>query len=185
MSAQNSYGYATPCGVAGGIYDLSPYAIDARLNGEEKAGVLKLGMGVIQGETPGNNIVVPDSTATADKFEGIVVNGNTVEQDMDGNAVLKPKTTVGVMRYGKVWGRVTSTAVPVYGANVYLTVEGEEAGCFTEAADGAIAINARFIGSKGCGNIAPIELFNQMPVMAAAGSSETEDVNQGGNNNEI
>lgn len=56
---QTSYNYTTPKGVAGGLYDLAPYQVDSRVNGEATPGVLKFGMGVVQGTTPGTNVVRP------------------------------------------------------------------------------------------------------------------------------
>ena len=84
MSAQTRYGYATPIGAAGGIVDLAPYAVDTFLN-EEENGVMKFGMGVVQGSKPGVNIALPESGATADKFEGVTTNNRTTEYDMDGH----------------------------------------------------------------------------------------------------
>ena len=59
MSAQTRYGFATPIGAPGGIVDLSPHVIDTFLN-EEASGVLKFGLGVVQGSKPGVNIARPE-----------------------------------------------------------------------------------------------------------------------------
>ena len=52
---------------------------------------------------------------------------------------------------------------PRYGDSLYLVISGDDAGCFTNAAEegSTIAVKGRFIGSKGTGNVAPIELFGQ------------------------
>lgn len=160
MSAQTRYGYNTPIGAAGGIVDLAPYAIDTFLN-ENANGVMKFGMGVVRGSNPGTNVAVPADGATADKFEGITVNNRTTEYDMEGNLALRKGASVGVIRYGRVYGRVAADVKPAYGEAVYLVVSGEEAGCFTNVADGNVAIKARFLGGvDSTAQIAQIELFN-------------------------
>lgn len=169
MSVQTAYNYATPQGVAGGLYDLSPYVSDSRLNGETAAGDLKFGMGVVCGSAPGVNVKRPAAGATAGKFEGIVMNGFTTEHDVNGNVVITPGQTVGVLRYGRIWARTKAGITPGYDDPLYLIISGDNAGLFTNAADvpaeGAasvtIAVKGRFIGGKGSGNVAPVELFNQ------------------------
>lgn len=161
MSAQTRYGFHTPKGGAGGIVDLAPYAIDTLLN-EEENGVMKHGMGVVQGSTPGTNAKIPTAEATAAQFEGIVVNNRTTELDFDGNISIKKGSALGVMRYGRIYGRLAKNATPAYGDAVYLITSGDDAGLFTNSADGNLAIKARFLGTVDttCA-IAQIELFNQ------------------------
>lgn len=162
MSAQTRYSFSTPIGAAGGIVDLAPYAIDTFLN-EEENGVLKFGTGVVQGSKPGINIVLPASGATADTFEGIATNNRTTEYDMDGKLAVRKGASVGVMRYGRIYGRVAADVEPAYGDPVYLIAGGDEAGCFTNAAgDSTIAVKGRFLGGVDTNaQIAVIELFNQ------------------------
>lgn len=163
MSAQTRYGYSTPIGAAGGIVDLAPYAIDTFLN-EENNGVLKFGTGVVQGSKAGINVKLPTSAATVAKFEGIVTNNRTTEYDMDGNLFIRKGASVGVMRYGRIYGRVAAGVTPAYGDSVYLITSGDEAGFFTNAAADAstIAIKGRFLGGVDTSaQIAVIELFNQ------------------------
>lgn len=169
MGVQTSYSYATSRGVAGGLYDLSPYASDSRLNSETAAGDLKFGMGVVCGSAPGANVKRPATGATADKFEGIVMTGFTTEQDANGDVVVMPGQTVGVLRYGRIWARIKNGISPAYGEALHLIITGDEAGLFTNVADTpaegtaskTIAVNGRFIGGKGSGDVAPVELFNQ------------------------
>ena len=166
MSAQTKYGYSTPIGAAGGIVDVAPHQIDTFLN-EEENGVLKFGVGVVQGSKPGVNIALPEKAATAAKFEGITTNNRTTEYDLEGKLAVRKGAAVGVMRYGKIYGRVVEGVEPAYGDSVYLITEGEEAGCFTNAASQAegsttIAVKGRFVGGVDTNaQIAPIELFNQ------------------------
>lgn len=170
MSAQTRYGYSTPIGAAGGIVDLAPYAIDTFLN-EENNGVLKFGTGVVQGSKSGINVKRPTSDSTVAKFEGIVTNNRTTEYDMDGNLFIRKGASVGVMRYGRIYGRIAAGVTPAYGDSVYLISSGDEAGFFTNAAastaeDSAdastIAIKGRFLGGVDTSaQIAVIELFNQ------------------------
>ena len=149
MSAQTKYGYSTPIGAAGGIVDVAPHQIDTFLNEEENA-------------------------ATAAKFEGITTNNRTTEYDLEGKLAVRKGAAVGVMRYGKIYGRVAEGVEPAYGDSVYLITEGEEAGCFTNEAGtpasgeghqgdpATIAVKARFVGGVDTNaQIAPIELFNQ------------------------
>lgn len=170
MSAQNRYGFSTPIGAAGGIVDLAPYAVDTFLN-EEENGILKFGVGVVQGSKSGINIALPVKASTVDVFEGITVNNRTTEYDMDGKLAIRKGASVGVMRYGRVYGRIATKIKPEYGDSVYLITEGEEVGCFTNAAAGTepesqdpatIAIKGRFLGGVDTNaQIAMIELFNQ------------------------
>lgn len=173
MSAQTRYGYSTPIGAAGGIVDLAPYAIDSFLN-EEENGILKFGTGVVQGSKPGINIALPTEDAAAGVFEGVVTNNRTTEYDMDGKLAIRKGASVGVMRYGRIYGRVAADVEPEYGDPVYLLIGGEEAGYFTNAAAAGgtdegddtpaatIAIKGRFLGGVDTNaQIAEIDLFNQ------------------------
>ena len=167
MSAQTRYGYATPIGAAGGLVDLAPYAIDTFLN-EEENGVMKFGVGVVQGSKPGTNIAMPTKTATAEVFEGVSTNNRTTEYDLDGKLFVRKGRPVGVMRYGRIYARVAEGVEPKYGDALYLVVEGDEAGCFTTVAAAAadapatIAVKGRFMGGVDTSaQIAQIELFNQ------------------------
>lgn len=114
MSAQTKYGYSTPIGAAGGIVDVAPHQIDTFLN-EEENGVLKFGAGVVQGSKPGVNIALPKKAATAAKFEGITTNNRTTEYDLEGKLAVRKGAAVGVMRYGKIYGRVAEGVEPAYG----------------------------------------------------------------------
>lgn len=162
MSVQTSYNFATPKGVAGSLFDLAPYSIDSRINGEADAGVLKFGMGAIQGTAPGSDVKVPATGATAATFEGVVLNGFNTQQTMQGVVEILPSQTVGILRYGKAWARIKTGITPAYGDALYLVISGDDAGAFTNAAgDDTIAVKGRFIGAKGTGNVAPVELYNQ------------------------
>lgn len=161
MSAQTKYGYSTPIGAAGGIVDVAPHQIDTFLN-EEENGTLKFGMGVVQGSKPGQNIALPASGATAATFEGVTTNNRTTEYDLDGKLFVRKGSAVGVMRYGKIYVRVADSVEPAYGDAVYLIVDGDDAGCFTNDEGSNVAIKARFVGGVDVSaQIAPIELFNQ------------------------
>lgn len=160
--AQTRYGYTTPIGAAGGIVDIAPYAIDTFLN-EEDNGVMKFGVGVVQGSNPGVNIAMPETGATAAKFEGITTNNRTTEYNVDGTLTVNKGASVGVMKYGRIYGRVATGATPAYGDALYLVISGDEAGYFTnEAGDTAIAVKGRFLGGvDSASGVASIELYNQ------------------------
>ena len=159
MSAQTTYGFSTPIGQAGGIYDLAPYAIDAFVN-EANDGVMKFGMGVVVGANPGEGVAVPTAEATASKFEGIVSNRRTTENKILGGVELRKGCTVGVMRYGRIYGLLAADEKPAYGDPVYLVKSGADAGCFAKTSTGNVAIKGRFLGGASDG-IALIELFNE------------------------
>lgn len=156
--AQTSYSFKTPVGVAGGLFDLSPYVIDARRN-EENDGVLGFGMGVVKGTNAGVQVLLPDSDTTAADFEGITVNGFTTENNMSGNVVLANGVTVGVISHGRIWAKVKASLTINYGDAVYLIVSGDNKGKFSNlATDGIKVPGARFLGFAGSSNTHVIEL---------------------------
>ena len=170
MSAQTRYGYSSPIGAAGGIVDLAPYAIDAFLN-EEDTGKMQFGMGVVTGSKKGTGIKLPVKASTAANFEGVTTNRRTTEYDVEGDLKLRKAATIGVMRYGRIYVRVAAGVKPGYGDSLYLITEGNEAGCFTNAAastessstdKATIAIKGRFLGGVDTSaQIAAVELFNE------------------------
>lgn len=159
MGVQTSYNFATDRGVAGGLYDLSHKTVVSRRN-EAADGILKFGMGVVIGTSKGVQVNLPAAGATLATFEGIALNGFSNEMDMAGNLSLKKDVTVGVISHGKVWARIVDGITPAYGDALYLCISGDNAGLFTNASgDNTIAITgAKFIGGKGTGNVAPVEL---------------------------
>lgn len=176
MSVQTSYNYSTPKGVAGSLFDLAPYSIDSRINGEATVGALKFGMGAVQGSTPGSDVKIPTNSATADVFEGVVMTGFNTQMNMDGVVEILPSQTVGILRYGKAWVRIKNDVTVAYGDPLYLIISGANAGLFTASSDSGetkIAIAGRYIGAKGSGNVAPIELYNQMQTASAGGGSSS------------
>ena len=154
MSAQTVYSFSTPIGQAGGIYDLAPYAVDAFCN-EANNGVMKFGMGVVTGTIPGETVKVGSGD-----FEGIVTNRRTTENAILGGVVLNKGCTVGIMRYGRIYGLLAANEDPAYGDAVYLVTSGDDAGCFSKASTNNTAVKGRFLGGAHDG-IALIELFNE------------------------
>lgn len=159
MSVQTAYNFYTEKGVAGGLYDLSHHDVNSRRN-ECEDGVLKFGMGVVVGTTKGTQVKLPASGASIANFEGIVINGNSTEMDKAGDVVVKKEDTVGVLTHGRVWARIKAGITPAYGDALYLITTGENAGLFTNATEAnAIEITGgKFVGTKGTGNIAPVEI---------------------------
>ena len=131
MAAQLDYGYGTPKGVAGGRFDIAFDEVVTRKN-EEEDGVLKYGMAAMVGTAKGIGVKVPVSGATAEQIEGIVLHAANTEQDMKGRVVVPNNASVGILRKGRIWGRIASDAAPSYNAKAYVVVDGEEAGCFTD-----------------------------------------------------
>ena len=161
MSAQLTYRYSTPIGVAGGIVDLAPYAIDT-LKNEEENGDLTFGIAVVHGTDVGSQIKKPTAASTAAEFEGIASNNLTTEYDLDGKIRILKGAPVGVMRYGRIYGRVAEGVSPAYNEAVYFIKSGDEAGYFTNSSSGTVAIKARFLSTVDATNrVAEIELFNQ------------------------
>lgn len=182
MSVQMSYGYSTPIGAPGGIVDLAPHLIDTFIN-EEKTGVMKFGLGVVNGSKPGSKVKLPASKSVATDFAGITVNNRHTEHDLDGNIRIPENRAIGVMRYGRIYGRVEDGVEISYGDPVYLIVDGESAGFFTNDEEEGVAIKARFLsGTDSSTKVAVIELFNQAQESAQE-SGKTETTTNGGNDN--
>lgn len=168
MSVQTKYGFSTGKGIAGGIYDMYHYPVDSRFN-EEENGKLRFGVGVVRGSIAGSNIVLPTADSVAADFEGVVVNGFSNQQDLEGKVFIMNNQNIGVMRKGRIWVRVAEGEAPVYGDKVNLIVDGDEAGFF--ATTGGVEIAGRFIGNAHDG-IAPVELYGVDAPVAAAVEGE-------------
>lgn len=143
MAAQMDYNYGTSKGVPGGKVDISFDEVITR-NNEAEDGVLKFGMAAAVGTVPGTGITVPGADTTAEKIEGVVLYHPNTEQDMNGNVVIKKGVSVGIMRKGHIWGRTAEGVTPAYGDKAYVSVTGDDAGTFTNVADGALDIGATF-----------------------------------------
>jgi hypothetical protein len=165
MSGQTSYTYQTPKGVAGALVDMSPKSIDSRVNSETEVDKMRFGMGVVVGGNPGTDVRVPVSTSVALDFEGVLLTGYTQQQTINGDIHVNPAQTVGVLRWGRAWARVVDGVTPQYNDPLYLVITGADAGLFTNDSDddANLAINGRFYGGLGNGNIAPVEIHNQLP----------------------
>lgn len=159
MSAQTTYNFDTQRGIAGGIYDLAPYAIDTFLN-EEATGTMKFGVAVVAGTTAGTQVKLPVSASTA--IEGVTNNNLTTEYDLEGNIHIRQNASIGVMRYGRIWVRVADNVTPAYGDACYVLKTGTQAGYFTNASTNNLAVKGRFLtGIDPVARIAAVELFNQ------------------------
>jgi len=163
MSGQLSYNYFTPKGVAGSLVDISPKSIDSRINGETVVGKLMFGMGAVQGNNPGLDVLVPVAASTIEQFEGVVLTGFTNQMNMSGQVEIRPQQTVGILRWGRAWVRVPEGVEPAYGEALHLIPSGDDAGLFTNDDGGGdnLAVNGMFIGGLGTGNVAPVEIYNQ------------------------
>lgn len=168
MSVQKKYGYRTGKGIAGGIYDMYHYPVDSRYN-EEANGKLRFGVGVVSGSIAGSNIALPTAEAQASDFEGVVVNGFSNQQDLEGRVRIMNNQNVGVMKKGRIWVFLAEGAAPKYGDPIFVITEGDDAGCF--ATEGGIAIGGRFIGAAD-GGLAPVELYGDIPANAAQEDSD-------------
>ena len=159
MSAQTTYNFDTQRGIAGGIYDLSPYAIDTFLN-EENDGVMKFGVAVVSGTTAGTLVKLPVSDSTG--IEGVSVNNLTTEYNLSGVLNIRKNASIGVMRYGRIWVRVATGATPEYGDPTYVVKTSAEFGYFTDSSSSTLAVKGRFLSGKDpVSGLAVVELFNQ------------------------
>lgn len=158
MAVQTTYRFSPSRGVAGGLYDMSPRAVNSRTTECE----INFGIGLMQGSTPGTNVTIPVAASTAAAFEGIALNGGAQEMDMEGAVKVAKSRTVSVLRYGRAWVRVEPEAEVKYGDGLYLIVDGDNAGRFTSAdsTETKIALSGQFIGANTTDGIAPVELFN-------------------------
>lgn len=176
--AQTIYKFFPSRGVAGGIVNLQPYAIDSYVN-EEPYGVMEYGVGVVQGTTD-KQIKLPTSGSAAADFLGVTVNNRTTEYNIMGELDIWNKYAVGVMRYGRIYVKVkiasTSTAADgstVYtytdvatGDPAYFILEGTgNIGRFTnqaglESTPDGVAINARFASAQDENGIAQLDILN-------------------------
>ena len=151
MAAQLKYSYNIPKGAPGEKFDISFDEVVTRMNQETDDGVLKFGVAAQTGDAPGVGIKIPVTGAAAKDIEGIVVRSANTERDMQGHVVVRSGASVGVMRRGKIWGRIASDAVPVFGATAYVVLDGDEAGYFT----GASAAASVYIK---CSNFAEVKI---------------------------
>ena len=76
---------------------------------------------------------------------------------MKGKVVVKKDATLSIICKGHVWGRTATGITPVYGETAYVVITGDDAGTFTNVADGALDIGAKF-GKYTDDGIAVIEL---------------------------
>lgn len=161
MGVQTSYSYGISKGMVGGLYDISYYENNTFIT----PGGIPFGYGVVKGANPGVDVKLPDAGSKAVDFEGIVQNGFTTMQDMNGKAVPEKDSSIGVLRVGKIWGAVGAAAEPAYDKPVYLITDGDEAGRFTTEEDTAtkILLPLRFIDEKD-DDIAPIRVTGQIIV---------------------
>lgn len=167
MAAQTSYNLGFSKGIAGGLFDLSAHEIVTK----QAEGPLTFGVGVVSGTNKGVDVTAPSSDSTIFDFEGVVVHNSVMtEMGMDGTVVIADKKTVGCLRHGKIWVKTAADAAPAYREQVYVIIEGKEAGLFTTSADTSskVALNAYFLGVTDDG-IANAEFFAGMAVADKTG----------------
>ncbi len=173
MAAQTSYGFSSPKGVPGGLYDLSAHEVSTR---QAEGSDLSFGAGVVVGTNAGVDVALPTADSTAADFEGVVVHNSVmVEMDMDGTVTIGDQKTVGCLHHGKIWVKIGESAEPAYKAKVYLITDGDEAGLFTTSADEAtkVELNAHYLGVTDSDNgIAVAEFF---PTVAASDASSDNE----------
>lgn len=131
MAAQLDYGYSTPKGIAGGIYDLSDHHIFTRQN-EEADGIMGFGVVVVPGSSKGHSSKLPAEGAQREDFEGVVVHQANTEQDMNGKVIIRNGASMGVMRRGFIWAKIAPGCEPVYRKKGYVVVDGDYRGYFTD-----------------------------------------------------
>ena len=143
MAAQLNYNYGTPKGVPGGKYDIAFDEVVTRKN-ENENGVMKYGMAVATGTNAGKSVKVPAEGVTKEQIEGVAIALPNTEQDMNGNVIVRKNASLSIMKKGNIWGRLATGATPTYGATAYVVASGDDAGTFTDAAEGNLDIGATF-----------------------------------------
>lgn len=137
MAAQMDYSYSTSKGVAGGKFDIAYDEVVTRKN-EEEDGVLKYGMAAMVGTAKGMGIKVPTAGAAKNTIEGVVLHAANTEQDRKGKVVVGKNASVGILRKGHVWGRISKECTPQYKESAYVIVDGDEAGYFTNQSEASL-----------------------------------------------
>lgn len=146
LSVQTAYNFGFPKGVAGALFDLSAHDITTRKTVDGNA---KFGMGVAVGDTLGTDVKLPEATATAADFEGVIVHNSVmVERTMDNKVLLEPGKTVGCLIYGRIWVQAEDKIDIKYKDQAYLITDGADAGLFTteKSTKTKVALNAYFLG---------------------------------------
>ena len=161
MNMRLDYSYQARLGVPGTLYDISPHAIDSRLNDESTIDAMQFGIGVFQGDSPGKTVRKPIAGDALATFEGISMGSQTTSMDMQGERYIRPQQTIGVLRWGRAWVRIVPGRIIQYGDPLFLITSGINAGLFTNEATNNLAINAMFIGELGTSDVAPVEVYNQ------------------------
>jgi len=156
MSAQTTYKFNPVMGAAGGIVDLAPYEVNAFIV-EENTGVMQAGVAVVSGTKAGSDIKLP--TSTSGHFEGITTNRRTNEHGLEGETYIRKGQALGVMRYGRIYGRVKTGVSVAYGEQVYVLVSGDEKGYLTNVSTDNMPINATFQSAVDNG-VAIVEIAN-------------------------
>jgi len=154
---QNNYGWTSQKNVPGGLVDSSPRSIISRANGEDTA--IKFGYGVVRGDNPGVDVLLPTTTSTSELFEGVVASG-IAEHDLAGNVYNNPTKVLGLLEWGKIWVRVPDDLVVAYGDPLYLIIDGDDLGKFTNVDTDAIQISGIFIGPVDSDDIAPVRIYD-------------------------
>ena len=159
MAIQNDVRQSLPRGPLGTKVDASLDGIDSRaLEGSYDS---VFGKAVIRGSIPGRTVVLPNAMFSRDVFEGVAMSNFLMEIWTDGSIDIPEGSSIGVMRWGRVWVHTAPDAAPGYGDAAYVIPSGENAGMFTTEAAGNVKISGCFIGGKTDGDAAPLELFRQ------------------------
>ena len=158
MAVQTTYSEAK-AGFPGALVDTSAHSMVTRKNGAD-TGKLFFGMGVVRGTTPGEDVAIPATGATAAKFEGVTVYAANTEMDEDGAVKLNKGMALDVLQSGKIYVLVADDVDPAYGDAVYLVISGDDAGKFTKTSGAtAVAIKAKFLGAAEDG-VAPAQFYD-------------------------
>lgn len=155
MAAQMTYGYKTPSGVPGLIYDIAPYEANSKVS-ESNDGVIEFGFGVVEGTSKAYGVKLP--AASTDKFVGVVVE-KAHEQDASGKVTIAKGEAFSVMRFGGIWAKVDPAVTIAPGEAAYLICSGDNAGRFTNVSTDNIAVPGKFVTANEDG-IAVLRLFN-------------------------
>ena len=112
MAVQTSYGFRSPKGVPGGLFDLSAHEVATR---QAEGSGIAFGSGVVVGTNKGIDVTLPDSSSEAEDFEdgkeaGCFTTSADTATKMAVNAIFLGETDTGIANAEFYQGSITVSA---------------------------------------------------------------------------
>lgn len=160
---QTSYSYAPATAFAGLLADDGVRDVLSRVNPVD---AIPFGCAVVLGVDPDNDCKLPAAAAditTAANALGIAFSTQAIESSASGVAQYPVKSSVNVLRKGRVWVQVEEAVTPASPVFVRYAsgAGGTQKGAFRASADTATAAqwaNARYVTSAGIAGFAQVEI---------------------------